>query len=274
MYKTIIIGRLAHDNHLLSGVCPSCNSMEDIDKVALCQKCGSPLNPIKDRKGYPMTLSEGTIYPVRSKQELNRLEEATQRRKNGMLPVYRFAVMSFTNRKTNELKPHPLHQYLAKGRQIMIEFNCEPVTSFFNSKDPKYPVQCEHKFVFIDDKDKIEFLDTKKTIEEGKTTETVPPSNQLNAPAQTQPQPKPTNYNFETMTVQELCAINTNDVPAAALPLLQKAIQTKLASMNNQNVSQPVVTEQKQLEFAAEQSTDEGGLDFRAILDGDDDLPF
>lgn len=233
MYKISLTGHLAHDAVFFNSVCKTCNKLNsgvnDTTVSVLCSKCGAPLQPLVDKNKRPMSISECTVYPSRSSDEQKQLDVSTKRRKNGMLPVYRFTLFSFTD-KNGTLNPHPLHKYLAKGRRVFLEFHHEPVISFFNSKDPDFPIQCEIKFVYLDGKDTIELQDKKKEIV-ATVSETQYPVAVIPQKEADQSLPKPDNP-YSNLTINELCSIDPMKLDGVHLSLLNQAVLAK--SVNTQ----------------------------------------
>lgn len=230
MYKVAFTGYLAHDAKFFNAICKTCNKLENSTENVLCSKCGTPLQSLLDKREKPMSISECTVYPLRTDAEHKQLETSTKRRKNGMLPVHRFTLFSFTN-KNGVLKPHPLHRYLAKGRRVFLEFNHEPVRSFFNSKDPDFPVQVEVKFVYVDNEDTIELQDQKKEISspvpETQSTDTVvgkSKSEEVNP--------------YANMTINELCSINPIGLDIVKLSMLNQAVLAKSVANAQQEKEQ------------------------------------
>lgn len=258
MYKISITGYLAHDNKLFNATCKTCGMLYDKTVGVLCPKCGAPLYPLLDRNGNPMDISEGTVYLSRTDDEQKRHRQSTKDRKNGMLPVYRFALFSFTDKKTGILNPHPLHQYLAKGRRVFMEFNTDPIICFFNSKDPDFPVQCEIKYIYMDGKDTIELQDKKREIAptaapvQSVTSETV-----VAQSTQTNP--------YINMDINTLCNINPTQLPAAQMLLLQQALIIK--STDN---TQPAKTMENTV---AAENTDNHNTELAYDIP-EDDIPF
>jgi len=225
MYEITITGNLAHDNKYFNSTCKQCGGAYDINGGVNCPKCGQQLIYLTDRNGGPMGISEGTFFPERTKEEKERLEGATANRKNGMPLVYRFALFSFANKETNVLEPHPLHQYLAVGRRVMFKFTREPIVSRFESKDPKFPIQCELKFVYFDGHDKIEFQDKKKEIAKAIL---------LPTPAETAAQIPQVNIPMDKMSINQLCAINIANLSAEERVLYGKILELRLLTLKSE----------------------------------------
>jgi hypothetical protein len=234
MYEITITGNLAHDNKYFNATCKDCGGLYDINKGINCPKCGRQLVYLTDRDGRPMGISEGTFYPEKTKEEKERLERTTANRKNGMPLVYRFSIFSFADKETSILEPHPLHQYLAIGRRIMFKFTREPLVSYFESKDPKFPIQCELKFVYFESHDKIEFQDKKKEIAE---------AIQLPGPAETLAQLPQINIPMENMTVEQLCAINLANLSAEEKILYGKILELRLLTLQSEQQAAPPAAE-------------------------------
>ncbi len=165
MIKTQIIGHLAHDNKLFDVQCQSCGTILNSKEVnGVCPKCGNAVSSILAGNQRAMAISEGTIYPTITDDEKKRDVENVTKRKNGMPTMYRFVIFSFANKETGALIEPPVHQYLTKGREIMIEVNHNPIASWYKANDGS--IKCELRFVIMSNEgDKLQLL--------GKKPETV-----------------------------------------------------------------------------------------------------
>jgi hypothetical protein len=234
MYEITITGNLAHDNKYFNATCKDCGGLYDVNKVINCPKCGEHLIYLTDKNDSPMGISEGTFYPERTKEEKERLERATANRRNGLPLVYRFSIFSFADKETNVLEPHPLHQYLAVGRRVMFKFAREPLVSYFESKDPKFPIQCELKFVYLEGRDKIEFQDKKKEIAE---------AIQLPGSAETVAQIPQINIPMDKMSVEQLCSINLANLSPEEKVLYGKILELRLLTLQSgEQITAPQTT--------------------------------
>lgn len=162
MIKTQIIGHLAHDNKLFDVHCQSCGTILNSKEInGACPKCGNAVSPILAGNQRAMAISEGTIYPTMPEDDKKRDAENVAKRKNGMAIMYRFVIFSFANKETGVLVEHPVHQYLTRGREIMIEVNHNPVVSWYKASDES--IKCEIKFVIMSNEgDKITLLGKKE----------------------------------------------------------------------------------------------------------------
>lgn len=161
MIKTQIIGHLAHDNKLFDVHCQSCGTVLNSKEVnGVCPKCGNTVSSILAGNQRAMAISEGTIYPTMTDDDKKRDVENVTKRKNGMPIMYRFVLFSFANKETGVLTEPPVHQYLTKGREIMIEVNHNPIASWYKGNDGS--IKCEVKFVIMSNEgDKIALLGKK-----------------------------------------------------------------------------------------------------------------
>jgi len=141
MIKLQIIGNLAHDNMLFDSTCNQCGGIYSRAKTAVCPKCGHAVVPITAKNGRAMMVSEGTIYPLATQDQKNADAKARSKRKNSMEITYRFIVLSFADATTGVVSEPRIHPYLAKGRQIMIEINHNPIISHFKAGDDS--IKCE-----------------------------------------------------------------------------------------------------------------------------------
>jgi len=141
MIKIQIIGNLAHDNLLFDSTCKQCGGIYSRAKTAICPKCNNAVSPITAKNGRAMMVSEGTIYPLATQDQKDADAKARSKRRNSMEITYRFVVMSFANAETGVVSEPRIHPYLAKGRQIMIEINHNPIISWFKANDGS--MKCE-----------------------------------------------------------------------------------------------------------------------------------
>jgi len=163
MFKTQIIGHLGHDNKLFDVQCKEHGVLNGKEANGVCPKCQQPVVSITTSNGRAMAISEGTIYPTRTKVEEDNLARNLERRKNAMPPMYRFVLFSFAHPETGVLTEPPVHQYLAKGREVLIEVNSEPINSSFTGKDNV--LKCETRYVIIPSAgDKIKLLGRKEVV--------------------------------------------------------------------------------------------------------------
>jgi hypothetical protein len=161
MIDTTIVGHLAHDNILFDSTCSACGG---IFSSSVCPKCGQPSIPITTENGRKITISEGTIYPLQTQEEKDFAAKARAKRKNAMEIVYRFVLLSFADKNNDIIKEHPLHKYLAKGRQILIKSTREATISWFKSRSGE--MKCEIRYnILTMYGDKIELLGGKKAME-------------------------------------------------------------------------------------------------------------
>lgn len=141
MIKLQIIGNLAHDNNLFDSTCKQCGGIYFRAKTPICPKCNQPLVPITAKNGRAMMVSEGTIYPLATQDQKDAEAKARSKRRNSMEITYRFVILSFANAETGIVSEPRIHPYLARGRQIMIEINHNPVISWFKANDGS--IKCE-----------------------------------------------------------------------------------------------------------------------------------
>ena len=167
MIKTQIIGHLAHDNKLFDVQCTKCGMMYDskaLNGVLICQKCNSPLGTIFTKTNRPMAISEGTIYPTLTEADKNQDAENVARRKNAMPITHRFVLFSFASKETGILEEPPVHQYLAKGREVMVEINHNPIASWYRARDKS--IKLELRYMILYNKgDKLQLLGRKEVAE-------------------------------------------------------------------------------------------------------------
>lgn len=146
MYKTMIIGNLGHNNKYFDSTCSQCGGIYDSAIVKVCEKCGQTLIPITNSQGRKMAISEGSIYPLLSKEMKENQVKATDGCPNGMPIVHRFALFSFAG-EDSIVPEHPLHKYLTSGRQIQLEVNHEPVAKSFTNKDGRLCCEFRHALI-------------------------------------------------------------------------------------------------------------------------------
>jgi hypothetical protein len=129
-----------------------------------CLKCNSPLGSILTKNNRAMAISEGTIYPTLTDADKNQDAENVAKRKNAMPITHRFVLFSFANKETGVLVEPPVHQYLAKGREIMLEVNHSPIASWYRAKDKT--IKLELRYIILFGKgDKIQLLGRKEVAE-------------------------------------------------------------------------------------------------------------
>ena len=141
MIKIQIIGNLAHNNLLFDSTCKQCGGIFNRSKTANCPKCGNPVVPITAKNGRAMMVSEGTIYPLATQSQKDADAKSRSKRRDSMEITYRFVVLSFADATTGVVSEPRIHPYLAKGRQIMIEVNHNPIISHFKAGDGS--IKCE-----------------------------------------------------------------------------------------------------------------------------------
>lgn len=224
MFKTQIIGHLGHDNKLFDVQCKEHGIFNNKAINGICPKCQQPVASITTSKGRTMAISEGTIYPTRTKTEETNLAQNLEKRKNALPPTYRFVLFSFAHPETGVLMEPPVHQYLAKGREVLIEVNSEPVVSYFNANDGSS--KCEIRYVIIPSAgDKIKLLGRKETVAQPAAQPVVQPG------AQTAAQP----------VIQPTGNVN------AQIAALQKQLNDIINAGNKQPAAQAAGVEQTQL---------------------------
>lgn len=167
MIKIQIIGHLAHDNKLFDVQCTKCGMMYDsktLNGVLVCQKCNSGLGSILTKTNRAMAISEGTIYPTLTEADKNQDAENVARRKNAMPITHRFVLFSFANVETGILEEPPVHQYLAKGREVMVEVGHNPIASWYKAKDDSIKLELRYMILF-NKGDKLQLLGRKEVAE-------------------------------------------------------------------------------------------------------------
>jgi len=135
MIKIQIIGNLAHNNLLFDSTCKQCGGIFNRSKTANCPKCNNPVVPIAAKNGRAMMVSEGTMYPLATQGQKDADAKSRSKRKYSMEIVYRFVVLSFADATTGIVSEPRIHPYLAKGRQVMVEINHNPLISHFTAGD-------------------------------------------------------------------------------------------------------------------------------------------
>ena len=177
MIKLQIIGNLAHDNLLFDSTCKQCGGIYSRAKTAVCPRCGNAVTPITAKNGRAMMVSEGTIYPLATQPQKDADAKARSKRKNSMEIIYRFVVLSFADAETGVVSEPRIHPYLAKGRQVMIEINHNPIMSWFKSNDGV--MKCEARLgILSNGGDTIRLLGKKEAM----SNLTVPESPVANVP--------------------------------------------------------------------------------------------
>ena len=170
MIKIQIIGHLAHDNKLFDVQCTKCGIMYDSKAlnssnsytVANCPKCNSPLDSIRAKNNRTMAISEGTIYPTLTDADKAQDAENVAKRKNAMPIAHRFVLFSFANKETGILQEPPVHQYLASGREVMIEVGHNPIASWYKAKDQSIKLELRYTILYHKG-DKVQLLGRKET---------------------------------------------------------------------------------------------------------------
>ena len=247
MIKTQIIGHLAHDNKLFDVQCTKCFMMYDgktlTDRVA-CPKCGSPLGSIYAKNNRPMAISEGTIYPTLTEAEKNQDAENVAKRKNAMPITHRFVLFSFANKETGILQEPPVHQYLANGREVMIEVSHNPIASWYKAKDGS--IKLELRYTILYNKgDKVQLLGRKETASQPVAAPVITPQNILRT------ENTRTNPNMAATVVPEVSAED-----AATIAGLESQIAALTVKRNTVNSSEALV-----MESSAQQSLFPGAED-------------
>jgi len=108
-------------------------------------------------------VSEGTIYPLATQDQKDADTKARSKRRNSMDITYRFVVMSFADAETGIVSEPRIHPYLAKGRQIMIEINHNPIISWFKANDGS--IKCEVRLgILPNGRDTIRLLGKKEAM--------------------------------------------------------------------------------------------------------------
>lgn len=141
MIKLQIIGNLGHDNKLFSKTCPRCGGIFEHGGASVCPQCQNTLVDIAAQNGRKMMVSEGTIYPLKTKEQQDREEQSIAKRRNAMPTTFRFVILSFGDAENNVVNPPKIHPYLTTGRQVIIEINHAPIVSWFKANDGT--IKCE-----------------------------------------------------------------------------------------------------------------------------------
>jgi hypothetical protein len=138
----VLTGWLAHDNNLFDLTCTACGGMYSSFKVRACPKCNCDLTYIRiSATQKAMCISEGTMYPALSKNQLAKDAQAIVARKRAVPITYRFKLFEFSN--DQGVLPVPaIHKRLKKGALVEVRcFNHQPVITPFESKEgPKVEV--------------------------------------------------------------------------------------------------------------------------------------
>jgi hypothetical protein len=138
-------GFLAHDNKYFDRTCPSCGNMYDSRVIALCPKCNQALTYITTPAGKPMTISEGTFYPLLSTKTKERITNSLARRKGAVPITYRFKIFSFMDDK-GVLAPPPEHLNMKTGAIIeLMMINHPAEATYFLTKTLKPGFELLHK---------------------------------------------------------------------------------------------------------------------------------
>jgi len=178
MIKIQIIGNLAHNNMLFDSTCKQCGGIFSRAKTAVCPRCTNAVVPITAKNGRAMMVSEGTIYPLATPSQKDADAKSRSKRKNSMEITYRFVVLSFADATTGVVSEPRIHPYLAKGRQVMVEINHNPIISHFTAGDGS--TKCEVRLgILSNGGDTIKLLGKKEamnnlTLPEKATAQTVP----------------------------------------------------------------------------------------------------
>jgi hypothetical protein len=141
-YAFKIVGYLGHDNKLFDRTCPTCQKgMYSSREVTRCPKCGGALSYLTNAEGKALAISEGTVYPAFGPKQEKRDIEAVAKRKNGMLPMYRFKMFSFMD-EHGVLIPPPEHGRCRKGAKVeILTMNHQLVPSWFQTKENTVKVE-------------------------------------------------------------------------------------------------------------------------------------
>ena len=160
MIKLQIIGNLGHNNKLFTKTCTAHGGIHE-DNVVLCPQCQGTLVAITAKNGRKMMVSEGTIYPLKTKDQQEREDKSIAKRKNAMPITYRFVILSFGDKENNIVTPPKIHPYLTTGRQVMIEISHAPIVSWFKANDGT--IKCEVRLgIIYNENDTIKLLGKKE----------------------------------------------------------------------------------------------------------------
>jgi len=132
-------GWLAHDNKLFDRSCTACGGMYSSFVNAVCPKCGKGLTYLRiPGNQKALCISEGTMYPALSKNQLEKDAQAITARKRAVPITYRFKVFGFADEQ-GVLVPPAIHKRLRKGALVEVRmYNHQPViTPFQSEKGPK-----------------------------------------------------------------------------------------------------------------------------------------
>ena len=140
-YAVKIVGYLGHDNKLFDRTCPACGGMYSSQTTPACPKCNQPLTFLTNSEGKALSISEGTIYPAFGPKQEKRDADAVAKRKNGMVPLYRFKMFEFMD-EHGVLSPPPFHSRCLKGAKVeIVSMNHQMVPSRFKTKDGNVKVE-------------------------------------------------------------------------------------------------------------------------------------
>jgi hypothetical protein len=134
-----LTGWLAHDNKLFDRSCTACGGMYSSFVNATCPKCGQVLTYLRiPGNQKALCISEGTMYPALSKNQLEKDAQAITARKRAVPITYRFKVFGFADEQ-GVLVPPAIHKRLRKGALVEVRmYNHQPViTPFQSEKGPK-----------------------------------------------------------------------------------------------------------------------------------------
>lgn len=169
-YGIAFTGWLAHDNKYFDRTCTACGGMYSsfIQTNGLCPKCGQKLSFItfKDENGNTkaLSISEGTMYPALSKNQLEKDAQAIKARKRAIPITYRFKIFGFSDEK-GILAPPAIHKRLRSGALVEVRmYNHQLLATPFVSKKegPKVELMLQ---VFEKYGDKVAVLNDAKTAD-------------------------------------------------------------------------------------------------------------
>jgi hypothetical protein len=163
-----------------------------------------------------MMVSEGTIYPLKTKDQQDREDQSIAKRRNAMPITYRFVILSFGDKENNIVNAPKIHPYLTTGRQVMIEINHAPIVSWFKANDET--IKCEVRLgIIYNDNDTIKLLGKKEALR-----------NQL--------------LPEEPTPVQTIFAVPTSNV-AAQLANLQTQLNALINDQSTNTAAEPMGSE-------------------------------
>jgi len=177
-----MVGFLAHDNNFFDRTCSSCKGMYSSFETHTCPKCGAALTYLTTKNGHAMSISEGTIFPAIGDQE-EKDKADIGKRKNGLLPRYRFKTFGFATDAGAPPLPEN-HQRMKKGALVeIVMIDHQFITSWFQSE--KYGPMIEMMATVLGYKgDTITVLRDPKVVAEATVAQAVLPDGSL-APVDT-----------------------------------------------------------------------------------------